>query len=272
MLETSDLSSWWQRFARPDRAVLYVAGDVDAEGFLPLAEEQLGPWKAPGEPAEPLPSSIPPTGETQIVIVDRKTSTQSQIAVGQLGIPRNDEDYAVARVVNGYFGGAFNARLNETIRVKKGLTYGARGGFSTQRFAGQFSVTTFTKTATTAETVQAIFDELDRLLAEPPSQKEIGDTKSYILGSFAIDRETPQSVASDLWTIELNGLAPDEFQRQLRAVAATSPDDCTSLIRERVNPGRMVVVVVGNADAIRESLEEIAPVTVISEKELAQVD
>ena len=37
---------------------------------------------------------------------------------------------------------------------------------------------------------------------EPPSEEELENSRSYILGSFVRNRETPQQVASDLWLIE----------------------------------------------------------------------
>ena len=61
-----------------------------------------------------------------------------------------------SRVVSDYFGGAFSSRLNEKIRVEKGLTYGAGGGYSASRFAGRFTVHTFSKTDTTGEAVKAM--------------------------------------------------------------------------------------------------------------------
>ena len=55
-----------------------------------------------------------------------------------------------------YFGMGFNSRLNESIRVAKGLTYGIYGGYIAKRFAGEFMISTFTKTASTADAIKAV--------------------------------------------------------------------------------------------------------------------
>jgi zinc protease len=184
--------------------------------------------------------------------------------VGQLGITRHDEGYFVSRLVSSYFGGAFNSRLNETIRVQKGLTYGARGGYSASRFAGAFTARTFSKTESTAEAVQAILDEIERLRAEEPSEEELEDSRSYILGSFVRGRETPQQVANDLWLIESQGLGKDYLERLLARVAKTEQADCTRLVEQTIDKDELVIVVVGQAEKLKGELEKIAPITVVA--------
>ena len=266
-LTREDLSTWWSTFARPDMAVVIFAGDITPDRAEQLASSALGDWKAEGEKPKTTLPEIPAPAETKIILVDRPGSVQSEIRVGRVGFTRHDPRYATSRVTSGYFGGAFNSRINETIRVKKGLTYGARGGFSSSRFAGEFSASTFTKTPSTGETVQTIFDELDRLKYEAPSEKELSDTKSYITGSFVGARETPQAVAGDVWLMESMGLGRDYFKSMMSEVSATTAEQCTGLAQEMVDPSKLVVVVTGDAAQIKESLEKIAPVEVVKPRE-----
>lgn len=263
-LKASDIPPWWNTFARPDMATLIFAGDIDLDRAVALAKKGLGSWKAEGNKPEVTLAPIPARDGTQIYIVDRPGSVQSQIRAGQIGLTRRDPRFATASVVGGYFGGAFGSRLNETIRVKKGLTYGAGGGFRPQRFAGQFTVNTFSKTASTGAALEAVFQELDRLGSEPPSSEELDKTRSHYLGGFVGDRETPQQAAGDIWMLETNGLDDSFFDRMITGVTGTTADACTALIHEVVDPGKMVVVVVGDAGQIKQDLEKLGPVTVIA--------
>lgn len=261
-LDAEELAPWHAQHVRPDLATLIFSGDIDMNSAKKLVQEHLGDWRGEGPRPQPSLPAPPKPGPTQIYLVD-KPGVQSQIRVAQLGMTRADPDYFTTRVVAGYFGGAFSSRLNETIRVKLGLTYGARGGWSTDRFAGKFEVSTFSKVDSTGQTVKAIFDELARLQSEPPTDDELSKTKSFIVGSFPGDRETPQQVAGDLWLIESQGLPRDYFEQLLRGVAETSRDACTQLVQKRVRPDQMIVVVVGPAALIKPQLESIAPVTVV---------
>src|SRR5262249_51384961 len=100
-------------------------------------------------------------------------------------------------------------------------------------------------------------------LKEPPSEKELNDTKSYSAGSIFRDRQTPQQVAGQLWMIESEGLPVDYIERTLEQVQHTAAPDCQKLVRETLDPNKLVIVVVGNAAKVRKDLEKIGPVTVV---------
>jgi zinc protease len=265
-LTAEDLREWWRSFARPDRAVLLIAGGVTAADAQRLATEALGDWKVEA-PMPTVKLAEPPAPEpTRIILVDQPGAIQSQIRIGHRAFRRDYADYAVGRVVSDYFGGSFSSRLNEVIRVQKGLTYGARGGFNAVRFDGTFIASTFSKTDSTAAAVRAALDEIDRLRREAPSEAELGDTKANFIGKVALQRETPQQIANELWHAELYGLPTDHLDRTIARASALSPEECLSLAREWVDPAKLVVIVVGSAEELKAALEKIAPVTVVPAK------
>ena len=261
-LVIEDLKGWWSKFARPDTAVLIFSGDIEEKEAFELARKTFGNWEVSGEQPDKKMSLPDGAAATHIYIVDRPGSIQSQIRIGQGGITRHDDRYFVSQIVSNYFGWAFNSRLNESIRVAKGLTYGAWGSYIAKRFAGEFKVGTFSKTESTAEAVRAVLEEIERLKAEGPSEDELESSRSYILGSFVRERETPQQIASDLWLIESQGLGEDYLERLLGGVAKAKRADCESLVRGTIEPGKLVIVVVGEAEKLKEELEKIAPVTI----------
>jgi zinc protease len=265
-LTIENLRQWWSRFARPDTAVLIFSGDIDEEKAFELARKTFVDWKAAGQQPEiklPPPNEIT---ETHIYLVDQPGSTQSQIRAGQHGITRHDKRYFVSRIVSSYFGWAYNSRLNESIRVAKGLTYGAWGSYTANRFAGDFEVGTFSKTESTAEAVRAVLEEIERLKTKGPSEEELESSRSYMLGSFVRWRETPQQIAGDLWLIESQDLGKDYLERLLDGIAKAKAADCENLVEETIEPEKLVIIVVGAAEKLKGELEKIAPVTVIAEE------
>jgi zinc protease len=264
-LTAADCAEWWRRSARPDQAVLYFAGDVAADLAFELAEGFFEDWPAQGEAPRAGLAELPAKQPTRIVLVDVPGAIQSQIRVGQLGFTRHDPRYFAGRILSQVFGGSFNSRLNKTIRVEKGLTYGARGGFSSERFGGRFFVSTFSKTASTGEAVEAILEEIQRMRDEPPSAAELRQAQSYTLGSFAGDHETPGSIAAELWSLQVHGLEPGFVGAYLDSVVETTPEDVAGVAQSAIDPEHLLIVVVGNAEEVLEDLQAIAEVTVLDE-------
>jgi len=262
-IASADLAGWWRAYARPDAAVFYLAGDIDAEAGFALATSTLGGWHAEGpRPVPHLPALTAP-GATRIYLVDRK-SDQAQIRIGQPGALRSDADWPAVRVLSDAFGGGFDSRLNTRIRVQEGLTYGASGSFRASRFAGSLVISTFSKNATVGKTVAAAVDELRRLKASPPAGEERTLATGYLLGSYAGQRETPDSIVADLETLRASNLPADWFDRYLDGIAAASDASLAEVARRRVDPDHIVIVVVGDAAALEPQLKSIAPVELVT--------
>ncbi len=264
-LTTDDLRLWWSKFARPDQATLIFAGDITTDKAVELARRYLGEWKTGLVEMGIVLPDMPPAQPTQITIVDRPGSMQSEIRVGQLAVTRHDQpDYFISRIVSLYFGGSFNSWLNRAIRVERGLTYGARGGYYAQNMEGDFKVSTFTRNEATAETIRVILEQIKRVRTEPPDADELEDAKSYFAGSFVRQRETPQAVAEDLWLVESQRLGRDYFDRLMAAIADAQAEHCVALAAATLNYDKMAIVVVGDAEKIKADLEKVAPVTVVA--------
>ncbi|MBI5094808.1 MAG: insulinase family protein [Candidatus Hydrogenedentes bacterium] len=262
-LTPAAVAKWWKTFVRPEGAVLYVAGDVKPSAVFKLAEKELGAWKAEGPAPNPTIAPIPALQDSHIYLVNKPGSVQSQIRVAQVSITRGHPDYHRSRVFTQIFGGSFGSRLNKYIRVERGLTYGANGGFTPARFSGTFAAETFTKNPSTADTVQALIDTVTNMRKTPPTDEEISTARSYLTGSLAGDQETPQDVVKYQWMIESNRLPKDYLKQAMAAYTVTQPGDVSRIAENIVKTDKLTIVVVGEAKDVKEGLEKIAPVTVV---------
>lgn len=262
-LQVANTKKWWDTFSTPNKAVLIFAGDITEQKASELASKHFGNWETKPVPAIELPG-IPKNTDTHIYIVDDPKSTQSQIRVGQLGITRKVQpEYFTSRIVCDYFGFGFDSRLNKSVRIEKGLTYAIWGGYFADNFAGRFSISTFSKTDTTADAVRSILEQIDDLVHTGPTDEELTNSISYMTGSFVLNRETPQQIADDLWLIESQDLGDDYLDQLLNSIQNTTPEDCMALIEKTIQPDKMVVIVVGDAKKIEPELAKIAPVTMV---------
>ena len=98
----------------------------------------------------------------QVLIVDRPSSPQTQLLMGQLGVSRSHPDYVAIEVMNMLFGGMFSSRINHNLREVHGYTYGANSRFTYRRSLGPFVISGAIRTDATAAAVAEVFQEIDR--------------------------------------------------------------------------------------------------------------
>jgi zinc protease len=263
-LTASDLEQWWKKYAQPDAATLIFSGDITKSEAVDLAKKYFGQWES-SSVTGPIVSAPPKPGPTTIYLVDRPGSAQAQIKAGQQGITRRQQpDYFISLLAGTYFGGSFHSRLNESIRVERGLSYGAFGGYLAMNMSGTFEVSTFTKNESVAETVKVILEQIEGFRTVEPTDSEFYDTRSFFVGSFAGMRETPQDVARDLWLIESQELGKDYFKKLFGTLDKMRKQDCIDLTQKTLDPDSLAIVVVGDANELEKSFTDIAPVKVIT--------
>lgn len=267
-LTREDIVGFWKTQYRPVAAWFTISGDVTAEEGFAMAEKAFGGWTGDGMflPGVVLPPPIP--RGRRVTIIDMPQTVQTQIVVGQTGIPRKHPDFLALNVANQIFGGGFNSRLNMKIRAKEGLTYDASSGFEAQRQAGSFTVGTFTRTEKTAEAIRMIVELLNEFKANPASEEEFADAKAFLYGSFALATETSGQVADRVLSAALHDLGEDYWTGYRARLDALTIDQVRAAVQRFLEPDKLSVIAVGNAQAFAKELAVYGPVTVIPQTEL----
>lgn len=259
-IRVEDVRDFHQMYYAPDNSTLMFSGAIEPARAMELAKRFFGDWER-GTPTEIGPGTFPEHRGRRIYVVDRPDSEQSQIRVGHLGIQRTDEAFVVSEVFNQVFGGGFNSRLNKRIRVDEGLTYGARGGMTAGKERGVFSASTFTRTDRTADTVRLLLEEIEKIRDVPPTSEELEEARSFLIGRFGLSLETPDDVARKVWDRLFFGLPADYYASYLTAIEKVTADDVTAFAKAHVHPEDIVVLIVGDAKTIEESLKPLGEVT-----------
>lgn len=242
-----------------------AAGDIDPAELIAILSEKFGQWS--GSPPEPTAFPDPPENAAlRIVVVDRPGSVQSAIRIGSPGIARRDADYIALVTANTLLGGYFNSRINNNLRERHGFTYGARSGVEALRMPGSFGISASVGNDVTARALEEIINELRTITSEPVGEEELSMVKNYIIGTQALQTETPGQVASFVRTIALHNLPDDYYRLFPERIRALDSNDLLRVAGRVMVPERMVAVVAGDASAIREGLERVAPVTVVDDR------
>jgi zinc protease len=248
-----DVRGFYAQHYIPNNSAVVVSGDVEPARAIDLVTRALGDWKRGPEPPRPTPAPKA-IDASRIYVVDRPQAVQSEIRVGHLGVSRSCEDYFALSVMNSILGGIFNSRLNLNLRERHGYTYGVRSQFAFRRNAGPFVVAAPVRNEVTRESVTEMLGELRRIREGDIEDRELDETKSYLIGVFPASVQTASDVASRLVDMELYGLNEDYFDRYRENIAAVSKEDVERVARKYLDPDRVLIVVVGNAAQIREPL------------------
>lgn len=250
-----DLVAFHQGAWRPDRASFVVTGDVQPDAVMKLLEKRFGRWKPAGKalPVAPVPKA-PPATATGVFVVDRPGSPQSVVRIGSVGVPRSTPDYFPLQVVNTVLGGSFTSRLNQNLRERNGYTYGASSRFAMRLGAGPFSVSTNVQTDKTGAAVREILNEL-AAIRQPISAAELEKARNYVAYGFPGDFETSDDLASRLAEMQLYGLADTYYSTYVPSLLAVDPTAAAKAAAAHIVPERMLIVIVGDAQALRPQLE-----------------
>jgi zinc protease len=201
------------------------------------------------------PPEAPPR---RILLLDRPGAPQSELRIGHPGVARRSPDYHPLLVMNTLLGGHFVSRINLNLRERKGYTYGARTAFEFRRGAGPFLFQASVQTSATADAIRETLDELDAVRGRRPATAgEIDTARAALTRGFPRSFETTTQIARAIAQLVVYELPADAYEQFVPRVNEVGPELATEVAHRHLDPGRMLVVVVGDRGAIEASLRDL---------------
>jgi zinc protease len=245
-----------------DRLIVTVVGDFAPAEMKQLLMRALGKWRPSEERLQNVPAPSPAVRSSRVALIDAPRSTQSYFWLGGPGVARSDARRAALDTVNTAFGGRYMSQLNAELRVRSGLTYGARSGFERHLQPGTWAISSFTRAETTIEAIDLALDVLRRLRTQGIAEADLASARQYIAGQFPLGLETADDWAEVLAMLELYGLDRSYVEGYIAAVQRVDGTAARAVIDSVFPaPDRLQITVIGPAAAIREALAKYGPVT-----------
>lgn len=259
--DRDDLKAFHAKYYLPNRTLVGVLGDFDTAQMKKTLEQVFGDWQKGPEFEESLPA-VEMASSGGVYYVQKDDMTQSNIWMGHLGIRRDSPDYYASRVMNQVLSGSFAARLFNNIRTVKGLAYRVRGSMGANYdYPGTFSLYMSTKTETTAASIDALLEEVDALLAAPPTEEEMQRAREGLLNSFIFNFDTKEEVLSQQLTLAYYDYPPDFIQKFKDNIESVSAEDIHRLAKEHIDKNQLAVLVVGKSEGMDRPLASFGEVT-----------
>ena len=251
-----DVLRFHRSWFRPDRALLVLAGDVSAETATALAQRHFGDWRAEGAPPRREPVAAPAPAERSVLVDMPGAGQSSVIVVAPFGsLAATDRDVLRAgQVASALLGGGYSARLNQEVRVKRGLSYDARSGVEQQPEAGMLSAIAQTNHPTAAQVAELMRGEIERLARDEVRAAELAARTATLIGGFSRRLETNAGVASQVASLWSQGRPLSELATYQPEILAVTPQQVRAYAQRYWQPGRLHSVVVGDLAAAGASL------------------
>jgi zinc protease len=266
-ITAADITKMHSRYYRPDNAILVIGGDISGKEGIALATKYFGDWQKPTTPLPSLSAAESTASKTgRVVVIDKPDAGQAAVYLARTGINRKDPDYYRGIVSNSVLSG-YSGRLNQEIRIKRGLSYGAGSQLDTRRDVGPFVASAQTKNESGAQVAELLLGEIGRLSSAPPADVELMPRKAVVIGNFSRNLETASGLVGQVGSLALYGLGLDEINRYINNVQAVNTADIQKFAGTRLDAKTSNIIIVGNAKAFLPELEkkyqnvEVIPIT-----------
>ena len=261
-----DVLAYYRRHVVQANVVVGLSGDVAAARASVIAKRMVeglpGGEAARDDVAEPAM----PSGR-RLLIVDKPERTQTQILVGALGTSPHDEDHVAFSVANAIFGGTFTSRLMREVRSKRGWSYGASARASIDRHRQSWVMWTFPAAEDAAACLKLTLELMETWVSEGVTEEELAFIKGYLIGSHAFDVDTAAKRLHQALDEELLALPSGYYEKWTDRVAAVTLEEGSRAVRRRLDPERLLAVVLGTAsdvgDALRAAVPRLGETTVV---------
>lgn len=261
-----DIQEFYKDAFLPGDAVLIFAGDITPAAANALATRLFKNWKQPkferkeiiatmmeappGNPEVSSTSAVPAV-LTKILVVDLPDSGQASVSyvlplnkgrAADIAEKGSNADYYVASTLNSVLGGGYSSRLNQEIRIKRGLSYGAGSGFNWRWDRTNFSTRTQTKNESAPEVAEIVVNELRRLAEGQITASELDPRKAVLTGGFGQTIETTAGIASALSELYTFGIPASELNAYSSEINRVSDQQIKAFAKANLLGGKIIIV------------------------------
>lgn len=260
----ADVVGFYEQQVGADRLIISVSGDFDTASMRAKLEAAFGGWRPAAGQLVDVAVSEPQAGR-RVLLIDKPGATQTYFWIANIGVARDFGRRAALNLANTVFGGRYTSMLNDALRVKSGLTYGARSQLQRPSTPGSLAITSYTRTDATVEAIAMALGVLGQLRDGGIDEATVASAQNYMLGQFAPSLETAAQLGAQLAALEAYGLGVSYINDYGADIMAVDVEAVAAVV-EAVYPSseNLVFVLIGDAELVRESVSQYGPVTEMS--------
>ena len=247
-INTVDMQAFYAASVVACRARISMVGAVSNAQAVQIATALLAGLP---QPACARLAALPPIAEVAPLAqaVQKNIAfdaVQAHVLIGQPGHKRNDPAFFPLLVGNYILGGgSFLSRLQNEMREKRGLTYGAYSNFSPGLHAGAFTVNLQTRPDQAAYALEVARTVVKEFVANGPTELELKAAKDNLIGGFALLIDTNRKLLGSIGNIAWNDLPLNYSDTWTQKLENVTLQDVKTAFLTHLQPDKMVTIVLG---------------------------
>lgn len=223
-----DLKRVHSRGFHPNNSDLFIAGNIP-ENIEELVQQYFGTWKRGSSIRMKFPELTPFERQVfhraapEMINLDNPDESSAEVFIGFIGpVDRQPDEYPF-RIVKDILGAnEENSLLYKNLSLAKGLAYSISSEYDGTYNAGIMSIQAFVPSKRLDESVDVIFQEMQRLKDLKIEEKDLERVKRVIKFGILKNFQSGFGIISAM-EMELDeDLSPEEYERKMTAV---TPED-----------------------------------------------
>lgn len=255
-----DLFTFHKKYFHPGNMIIAVAGDFDRGDMIRKLEGHFGAWPLgeTGPTTFDKPKHQPIHG---VYMIHKDDVNQGRVAIGHKSVQRGSPDEFPLMVMNGILGASgFRSRLVARVRSDEGLAYNTGSRFEQGvYYPGNFQAWFQSKSNSCAYATRIVLDEIERMRSEMVTQQDVDDTVAYYTESFPQRFPSKMSLLETYASDEYTGRDTSYWQSYVENLKQVRPEDVRRVSRKYLHPDQLVILAVGDVEAMRKGGYDKAP-------------
>jgi zinc protease len=257
-LTRDQVQELYENFLSAEHGELAIVGDFDADETLKAFRGILAGWTSEKEYERLAAKAVDVSGGSDRIETPDKANA---VYFSAMSMPMRDDAPDFPAMTIGNFilgGGSLSSRLADRVRQQEGLSYGVASGFNASNLDQRAAFYAYAiYNPTNVEKVRtAIREEIDRLLADGVTEKELAAAKDGFLQKQEVARSDDSQLAAILAETLEAGRTMTYYSDLEKSVRGLTTEDVLEALREHLKPEKLYTVVAGDFAKDKDAASE----------------
>ena len=193
---TEDALRFVRRHYHPANAVFFVYGDIDFKRLVRTLKNADFPEKSERQDSAAMP--LTEASRAEKTITRQRGTHQAHVMIGTHGYRYDDPRRMTLYLLNNMIGGpGMNARLNLSLRERRGLVYTVESTMASYSDTGLWSIYFGCDHHDVKRCLRLVHRELDKVMQHPLTDRQLTAAKRQLKGQIAIACDNREQFALD---------------------------------------------------------------------------